>query len=187
LKKLFFILFYLISVQIIYAQFDYGLNAGVSISSKNALKVDNVENNLKGFYAGVYGEINFLILYIRPEINFIRSSSKINSIEYSETNFEIPVSIGYKVFPLFSIYAGPSFTSNINRNFNNLSVNELKDKKNISFHLGTRLSFGPVSLNITYNEGKNETQLISNSSTIETGQINKSNRIVKIGLSYSFD
>lgn len=187
MKKLFIIFFYLISIQIIYAQFDYGLNAGVSISSKNAFKVDNIENNLKGLYAGVYGEINFLILYIRPEINFIRSSSKINSIEYSETNFEIPVSIGYKVFPLFSIYAGPSFTSNINRNFNNLSVNELKDKKNISFHLGTRLSFGPVSLNITYNEGENETQLISNSSTIETGQINKSNRIVKIGLSYSFD
>jgi len=187
LKNLIFILFYLISSQILYSQFDYGLNAGVSISSKDALKVDNVENNLNGFYAGLYGEINLPILYIRPEINFIRSSSKINSKEYSETNFEIPVSIGYKIFPLLSIYAGPNFTSNINRNFNDFSLNELKDKKNISFHLGTRLSFGPVSLNITYNEGKNETQLISNDSKIETGQIIKSNRILRMGFSYSFD
>lgn len=187
MKKLFFVLFYLISYQISYSQFDYGLNAGVSISSSDALKFDNVENNLKGFYAGLYGEINFPILYIRPEINFIRSSSKINSIEYSETNFEIPISFGYKIFPLFSIYAGPNFTSNINRNFNDLILKELKNKKNISFHLGTRLSFGPLSFNITFNLGENETQLISNSSKIETGQINKSNRIVKIGLSYSFD
>ena len=66
-----------------YSQFDYGVNGGMSMSSKDAFKADNSENNLKGFYAGFYGEVNFLVLYVRPEINFIRHSSKINSKDYS--------------------------------------------------------------------------------------------------------
>tara|TARA_B100001996_G_scaffold353664_1_gene315185 strand:- start:428 stop:943 length:516 start_codon:yes stop_codon:yes gene_type:complete len=170
-----------------YTQFDYGVNGGISISSKDAVKIDNFENNIKGFYAGIYGEINLLVLYIRPEINIIRSSSKINSKEYLETNLEIPVSLGYKLFPLFSIYAGPSFTSNLNRNYNDLSLNKLNDKKNISFHVGTRFSFGPLSLNLTYNEGGNNTELSSNNLNLETGKIDKSNSFLKIGLSYSLD
>ena len=187
MKKLFIFLFYFITTQVIDAQFDYGLNAGLSISSKDALKIDNSKNNLKGFYAGIYGEINFLVLYLRPEINFIKSSSKINSIEYSETNIEIPVSLGYKIFPLFSLYIGPSFAKKTNQNLTNFSLNELKEKNNISFHLGTRFSFGPISINLTYTRGENENQLISDNSKIESGQINKSKKNIKIGLSYSFD
>ncbi len=174
-------------MEVIYSQFDYGVNAGISMSSKDAIKIDNFENNIRGFYAGIYGEINFLVLYVRPEINIIRYSSKIDSKEYIESNIEIPVSVGYKLFPLFSIYGGPSFISNLNRNYNDLNLNELNDKKNISFHLGTRFSFGPLSLNLTYNQGGNNTQLLSNNLNIETGKIDKSNRFLKIGLSYSFD
>ena len=187
MKKFSFILICLFSMEVIYSQFDYGVNAGISMSSKDAIKIDNFENNIRGFYAGIYGEINFLVLYVRPEINIIRYSSKIDSKEYIESNIEIPVSVGYKLFPLFSIYGGPSFISNLNRNYNDLNLNELNDKKNISFHLGTRFSFGPLSLNLTYNQGGNNTQLSSNNLNIETGKIDKSNRFLKIGLSYSFD
>ena len=170
-----------------YSQFDYGFNGGISMSSKDAFKADNFENNLKGFYAGFYGEVNFLVLYVRPEINFVRHSSKINSKDYSETNLEIPVSLGYKLFPLLSIYVGPSFVSNIDRNYNDLSLNEIKNKNNHSFHVGTRFSFGPLSFNLTYNEGGDNTQLSSNNSNIGSSEINKSNRFLKIGLSYSLD
>ena len=90
------------------SQFDYGVNGGISMSSKDSFKTNNFENKIRGFYAGIYGEINFLVLYIRPEINFISSSSKIDSKEYLESNLEIPVSLGYKLFPLFSINEGPT-------------------------------------------------------------------------------
>ncbi len=170
-----------------YSQFDYGVNGGMSMSSKDAFKVGNFENNLKGFYAGFYTEVNFLVLYVRPEINFVRHSSKINSKDYSETNLEIPVSLGYKFFPLLSIYGGPSFVSNIDRNYNDLSLSEIKNKKNLSFHVGTRFSFGPLSFNITYNEGGDNTKLSSNNLNTESSEINKSNRFLKIGLSYSLD
>lgn len=170
-----------------YSQFDYGFNGGISMSSKDAFKADNFENNLKGFYAGFYGEVNFLVLYVRPEINFVRHSSKINSKDYSETNLEIPVSLGYKLFPLLSIYGGPSFVSNIDRNYNDLSLNEIKNKNNLSFHVGTRFSFGPLSFNLTYNEGGDNTKLSSNNLNTESSEINKSNRFLKIGLSYSLD
>ncbi len=169
------------------SQFDYGINGGISMSSKDAIKIDNFKNNIKGFYAGIYGEINFLVLYVRPEINIIRSSSIIDSKEYLESNLEIPVSFGYKLFPLFSVYAGPSFISNLNRNYNDLNLNELKDKKNISFHLGTRFSFGPLSLNLTYNQGGNNSQLSSYNINTETNNIDKSNKFFKIGLSYSLN
>ena len=187
MKKFYFILFLLFSIEFIYSQFDYGVNGGISMSSKDALKIDNFENNIRGFYAGIYGEVNFVVLYVRPEINIIRSSSKINSKEYIESNIEIPVSLGYKLFPLFSIYGGPSFISNLNRNYNDLNLSEVNDKKNISFHLGTRFSFGPLSINLTYNQGRNNTRLSSNDLKIETGKIDKSNRFLKIGLSYSLD
>jgi len=68
----------ILSIKLMYSQFDYGVNGGISMSSKDAFKADNFENNLKGFYAGFYGEVNFLVLYVRPEINFVRHSSKIN-------------------------------------------------------------------------------------------------------------
>ena len=169
------------------SQFDYGVNGGISMSSKDSFKTNNFENKIRGFYAGIYGEINFLVLYIRPEINFISSSSKIDSKEYLESNLEIPVSLGYKLFPLFSIYVGPSFISNLNRNYDDLQLNELNDKKNISFHLGTRFSFGPLSLNLTYNQGGNNSQLSSYNINTETNNIDKSNKFFKIGLSYSLN
>ena len=187
MKKFYFVMICLFSIESMNSQFDYGVNGGVSMSSKDAVKIDNFQNNIRGFYAGIYVEINFLVLYIRPEINIIRSSSKIDSKKYLESNLEIPVSLGYKLFPLFSIYVGPSFISNLNRNYNDLKLNELNDKKNISFHLGTRFSFGPLSLNLTYNQGGNNTLLSSNNLNIETGKIDKSNRFFKVGLSYSLN
>lgn len=186
MKRLFVIIsFIFLNTQMVNAQFDYGVTGGFSISSK--IDIENTQDNIRGLYGGVYGEINFLVLYVRPEINITRLYTKINSIEYSEINFELPVSIGYKILPLLSVYAGPLFKINVDQSLSELSLSELENTDNIGIHIGTRFDIGPVGVNLTYNGGSTENQLILNKSNIESGRINKSKSQLNIGLSFSFN
>ena len=55
-----------------YSQFDYGFNGGISMSSKDAFKADNFENNLKGFYAGFCGDtFSFLVFLFVIKIPYV--------------------------------------------------------------------------------------------------------------------
>ena len=186
MKKLFIIFsLFFMSGHIINAQFDYGTTGGFTISSK--IDIQNTEDNIRGLYIGFYGEINFLVFYVRPEIHFNRLYTEINSIKYNEINFELPLSLGYKVLPLLSIYVGPTLKTNLVQNLSDLSLTELENKNNIGIHVGTRFDIGPVGVNITYNGGSTENQIILNNSNIESGRINKSKSQLNLGLSFSFN
>lgn len=114
-------------------KFNFGVHAGLNISSLSTSLPDYFNKNYLGFRGGLFARVNFNKFYIQPEINFSQVGGEglfgntPGRIYGSKANtLEIPVLLGFKLINLKVInlraYGGGFWAWNMT---NDISVNDV--------------------------------------------------------------
>ena len=162
-----FVLLCLLCFTPLFAQLSFGVKGGVNYDSFGDLiptdfRLENFQFDAKtGFHIGVYGNLDLLTFYLRPELQFSQSVSQLNDNETIALNkLEVPVLFGYKILGPLSIFAGPSFQYILKEKGTDVNLGELKEDFTVGLQLGTRLKLGRFGLGIRFERGLNDNEVI---------------------------
>lgn len=121
-----------------------------------------------GTQFGVYVNVEFGKLFIRPELNFVSSK---NNYEFPNktsiwktSKIDIPILIGYEIFDPITIYAGPGFNIFNDTTLDGVQVTSFSDggpdleKTTININFGVMLRFGRYGIDLRYEYGLGETK-----------------------------
>jgi hypothetical protein len=190
-----FIFLVLIS-QICFSQLKYGLQGGLNFDSSGDIKLVGEqlqkEGELKsnsGFHLGGYAQADFLIFYLRPELQYTKVSSKFEGNTIENTRIELPVSIGVTVIGPVSMFIGPTAFYNLSHKSDELSFEEVKKKTSYGMHIGTRVQLGPIGVDLRYEKGIStvERKILSEAGVPLNGQVNTQPNQFIIGLSFKLN
>jgi hypothetical protein len=164
-----------------------GLNLNTSgdiyeiISSNPSLPDLDLDGNLNGFNVGIYSEIKLLMLYLRPELNYSKFK---DNLKMTQSRIEAPISLGLKVLPILSGFAGPTLRYEMKKD--DLFQTSTKDLT-VGIHFGARLHLGKLGLDVRYDQGVSEEMLFGGvGSTSIPATFDNSPGLVSLGLSYAF-
>lgn len=162
-----FVLLCLLCFTPLFAQLSFGVKGGVNYDSFGHLiptdfNLENFQSDAKtGFHIGVYGNLDLLTFYLRPELQFSQSVSQLNDNETIALNkLEAPVLFGYKILGPLSVFAGPSFQFILKEKGTDVNLGELKEDFTVGLQLGTRLKLGRFGLGIRFERGLNDNEVI---------------------------
>ena len=88
--------------------FEIGWKAGLNFDSSGDVlnlsnefsSIDDAKGLVNGFNIGLYTQIKLSKLYVRPELHFSKFGTNFENITVGQSRIELPVSIGFKIFPL---------------------------------------------------------------------------------------
>lgn len=165
----------------LFGQLKMGVKAGLNYDSFGGLtatdlSIQNFNADAKtGYHLGIYGHLDLLTFYVRPELQFSKSEGSFgDNGALSLHKLEAPILLGYKVLGPLSIFAGPAFQYVMSEKGENITLGKIKENFTVGLQLGTRLQLGRFGLGIRYERGftDNEILILSNNDiTIEQGQI----------------
>ena len=191
------ILFLLVfSTKFTFSQFEYGLKGGLNFDSSGDIVVvaDQFEekgtlDGKLGYHLGVYAEVDFLILYLRPEFQFTKVSSQYENQSINTFRIELPVSFGLKLMGPISLFFGPTAFFSISQDSNELTIDKIQNNTSLGLHIGARLKLGPLGVDLRYEKGLSpmESKLLSQSGVPVGGQINTQPNQFTIGLSFKLN
>ncbi len=193
IKILTSIVFFLSASLFLQAQFEFGIKAGLNYDSLGELKSESINNTINsdgsetGYHVGFYGNLNLVVFYIRPEIQFTKINSSVENLNVGLSKLEIPVLLGYKILGPLSVFIGPSFQYILDKEVKGISPTKIKDHLTVGAQIGTRLSLGRFGLDIRYERGfTNNDLILIGINGINQGQINTRPDQVILSASYKF-
>ncbi|MDG2492405.1 MAG: outer membrane beta-barrel protein [Flavobacteriaceae bacterium] len=142
-----------------YAQFEFGVKAGLNYDSLGDVNYTEFsETNLSagsqtGYHIGIYSKIDLLLFYLRPEIQFTKINSSVQNTDIGISKIEAPVLLGYKILGPLSVFAGPSFQYILDEDVEGIELTEVEENFTIGLQIGTRLNLGRFGLGIRYERG----------------------------------
>tara|TARA_B110000444_G_scaffold240332_1_gene255586 strand:+ start:965 stop:1582 length:618 start_codon:yes stop_codon:yes gene_type:complete len=170
----------------------FGTKAGVNFNTSGDLdeiisdnpSLANSRENINGFYVGIYSEIKLLMLYLRPELHY---SEFIDNLSNKQSRLEAPISLGIKVLPILSGFAGPTLRFPISSG-NIPGIEDIEQNTSVGIHFGARIHLGKLGLDIRYDKGLSgeEVNLIGSNNIPSNLKIDNSAGLVSLGLSYAF-
>lgn len=143
-----------------FSQFEYGVKGGLNFDS--AGKISKLNNDVysdgslkseSGFNLGLYAQVDLLILYLRPELQYTNVKRSFEELDVTSSRIELPLSLGYEFLGPLSVFAGPSIFYYVSNKSNIHSFDEMKNKFNFGHHLGIRLNLGNLSFDFRYEKG----------------------------------
>jgi hypothetical protein len=164
----------------LFSQLSFGMKGGVNYDSfgelnRTDLSLENFKSVAKtGFHIGIFGSLDLLTFYLRPELQFSQSVSQFNSNETIALNkLEAPVLLGYKILGPLSIFAGPSFQYILKEKGTDISLGDLEENFTVGLQLGTRLKLGRFGLGIRFERGfkDNEVVILGNNGVDIAGRV----------------
>lgn len=164
----------------LFSQLSFGMKGGVNYDSfgelnRTDLSLENFKSVAKtGFHIGIFGSLDLLTFYLRPELQFSQSVSQFNSNETIALNkLEAPVLLGYKILGPLSIFAGPSFQYILKEKGTDISLGDLEENFTVGLQLGTRLKLGRFGLGIRFERGftDNEVVILGNNDVDIAGRV----------------
>lgn len=176
------------------AQFNVGFVGGMNFHATGDLKTSisdigdfrETAKRKTGYFAGIYGEVNILAFYIRPEIHYNQLQSEFESLNVTTLNLEMPISLGYKVLPALSLFIGPSFQYRLHENID-ITFENITSKTTMGTHFGTRVSVGGIALDLRYERGLNSNEIqYLNDKGIESRFDSRGQKWI-LGISLSFN
>ena len=177
-----------------FSQFEYGIKGGINITASGQIKDaiidlssnDNINENLTGYFFGGYSSLKLFFFYIRPEFQLSLQNRNFNSLKLNQSKLELPVSIGFKLLPILSVFGGPNFQFNFKPKIDEIDLSEIQEKTDLGLHLGIRFHFGPLNADIRYDRGlnSNELSLLEKSNIPIGGTIDLKSNIWSVGFSY---
>ena len=184
---------FLIISQITFSQIKYGFKGGLNFDLAGEIKLLSEQlqkegdlDNKSGFHIGVYAQVDFLIFYLRPELQLTKVSSKFEGNSIDNTRIDLPISFGVTALGPLSLFAGPTAFFSLNNKSNELSFQEVKNKTTLGIHLGTRLKLGPLGIDLRYEKGLSaiESQILSQDGISIGGQIDTQPNQFILGVSF---
>ena len=141
LKKI-SIIFTLIISAFAFGQFEFGAKAGINVSASGDITglnsdfsyVTNIKENMTGYFIGSYISLDVLFLYLRPEIQFSYLNTNFDSLSLSQSLFEAPISLGFKLLPFLSVFSGPTLQYNFEPNIEDVTFSNIEkntDRKSV--------------------------------------------------------
>jgi len=198
------LLFLIISLSA-FSQFEYGLKCGISFNSNLNInsKIESIDNSINifesrnGQHIGVFLKLSISDFYIRPEIIYskIKNSYDIpydlprteNIVtDFNQHKIDVPVMLGYKVFGLVNLFAGPRFEFIKNVSYDNIDLNDLKNQYTLGLQYGIGLKFGKFEIDLRAERGfsENEINFMENKAEIKNQYITSQGRLYLLGVSY---
>jgi len=198
------LLFLIISLSA-FSQFEYGLKGGISFNSNLNInsKIESIDNSINifesrnGQHIGVFLKLSISDFFIRPEIIYskIKNSYDIpynlprteNIVtDFNQHKIDVPVMLGYKVFGLVNLFAGPRFEFIKNVSYDNIDLNDLKNQYTLGLQYGIGLKFGKFEIELRAERGfsENEINFMENKAEIKNQYITSQGRLYLLGVSY---
>ena len=168
----------------------FGMKAGVNLNTSGDIdeiissnsSIADIDGNRNGFNIGIYSEIKLLMLYLRPELHY---SEFKDNLKVTQSRIEAPISLGLKVLPILSGFAGPTLR------YEMTSDDKLPtgpEDLTVGIHFGARLHLGKLGLDVRYDQGLSEDVL--NKGGVSSNSIpvtfDNSPGLISLGLSYAF-
>jgi hypothetical protein len=173
---------------------DFGLKAGINYNSNGDLiATSEFETFIEesrgkvGFHFGLWAKREFASssFYIQPELLYTQTKSayiKFDRVEYDLQKIEVPLLLGYKIFEIGHLFAGPDLQFIIDSNLDNASTIDT-DSFSLALHIGVGINIESFGLDVRWEKGlsKTESSLFNNTITIDS----RSNQLI-CSLSYCF-
>ena len=186
----------LLNTELTFSQFDYGLKIGLNFDSAGKIKLasDQLEkqgalNSKTGHHFGIYTEVDFLIFYIRPELQFTKVISQFEDNLIDTARIELPVSLGVTLMGPLSFFLGPIAYYNFSHKSNELKLEEIQKKTSLGLNIGTRVRLGALGVDLRYERAFSaiETKILSEAEIPVVGQLNTQTNQFTLGVSFKLN
>lgn len=166
MKRLIFVLLCTISI-CSYGQFEFGLQGGLNFSENLDLSLtaipddfNDVSEQKTGWHAGFFGQINFAVFRLRSELQYSQTQTSINRENFTVKTIDLPLTLGYKIIPPLSVFAGPVFQYQmLEDSFENFRLQDFENSFGTGIHLGIRAYFKKIGLDFRYERPFNSTEI----------------------------
>ena len=194
LRPIFFLLVF--STQLSFSQFEYGLKVGLNFDSSgdivvvaDQLQKEGTLDGKTGYHLGVYAEVDFLIFYLRPVLQYTKVSSQFENQSINTSRIELPVSFGLKLLGPASLFLGPTAFFSLTQDSNELTLDKIQNKTSLGLHVGALIKLGPVGVDLRYEKGLSamESKLLSQTGVPVGGQINTQPNQFTVGVSFKLN
>ena len=155
-----------LSTSLLQAQFEFGVKAGLNYDSLGDVNYTDISatqlsaGSKTGFHLGVYGKLDLLLFYLRPELQFTKINSGFQNTDIGLSKIEAPILLGYKVLGPLSAFAGPSFQYILDENIEGTTLTDIEENFTVGLQIGTRLSLGRFGLGIRYERGFTDNDIL---------------------------
>ena len=189
----YFLLFF---TQLSFSQFEYGIKGGLNFDSSgdivvvaDQLQKEGFLNGKIGYHMGIYSEVDFLVFYLRPELQYTRVSSHYENQFIDTSRIDLPISFGLVLVGPVSLFLGPTAFISLSQVSNELNLDEIQNKTSMGLHIGARLKLGPVGFDLRYEKGLSamESKLLSQAGLPTGGQINTQPNQFTLGISFKLN
>ena len=175
--------------------FEIGWRAGLNLTFPENFKsisnpyssTNEVKKAIDGFTLGLYTQFKFSALYVRPEVLFSKYNSTYESLTVGKSRLEAPISLGLKLIPLLSLFAGPTYRLDLEDTTQGFTLENSKENSTLGIHFGTRIHLGKLGVEARIERGISDriSKLITTNNLL-IGTIDNRQSIACSGISYSF-
>lgn len=154
-----------LSTSLLQAQFEFGVKAGLNYDSLGDVNYNDISatqlsaGSKTGFHVGVYGKLDLLLFYLRPELQFTKINSGFQNTDIGLSKIEAPILLGYKALGPLSVFAGPSFQYILDENIED-KLTDIEENFTVGLQIGTHLSLGRFGLGIRYERGFTDNDIL---------------------------
>ena len=154
-----------LSTSLLQAQFEFGVKAGLNYDSLGDVNYTDISTtqlsagSKTGFHVGVYGKLDLLLFYLRPELQFTKINSGFQNTDIGLSKIEAPILLGYKALGPLSVFAGPSFQYILDENIED-KLTDIEENFTVGLQIGTHLSLGRFGLGIRYERGFTDNDIL---------------------------
>lgn len=149
--------------------------------------LDDAVSKINGINIGVYSQIKLLMLYVRPELHFTTYETNFGDAigNIKTSRIEAPVSVGLKILPILSGFAGPTFRYKLKGDEDKIKT--ITSNATMGVHFGVRVHLGKLGIDARVDQSLSEGQSQILATNGVTGFKTDNNpNTVSVGLSYAF-
>jgi hypothetical protein len=95
--------------------------------------------------------------------------------------------LGFKLLPILSTFAGPTYRYELNEDVQDYSIESLTGGSTLGLHFGARIHLGKLGIDARIERGisESEAQLLSKNN-VNAGVIDNRTTVLSVNLSYAF-
>lgn len=147
------------------SKFDFGVVLGANYTSTDNLTItggfapikETVKSAKKmGVHGGVYFQVNFNEMYLRPEVLYTMTKSNYEDIDFDQTKIDVPVLYGFKFIGPVSMFAGPSFQYILTTKLEDVDYKNIDIQHDLAVNaqVGLAINIGKqIRLDVRYEKG----------------------------------
>ncbi len=164
----------------------FGVKAGLSYNKNGDLVGSTTEGasdifegakGKTGYHVGVWGKLDMLKIYIRPELVYSKTKSSYDfggdTHDYDISKLDLPVLLGYKIIGPLHIFAGPAFQYTLKNDLDDFEIEDVKSDFTVGLNAGVGVNLGNIGLDVRYERGfsENEANFIDENLTDISGRV----------------